>query len=472
MLNTLQNSQRQDAIPVLYSFRRCPYAIRARLALAVAGLRPGIDLELREVNLRARPAELRQASAKATVPVLVLPPEPGAPALVLDQSLEIMLWALARHDPLGWLTPPLQPLAAPAATLARQEKMAAQGVDAAATAAILARLAPPPAASEPEAAAAERGGWALITELIAQNDGAFKHHLDRFRYPDRFLSEQQHESSPPPHSQGSGRRQTGIPASSATDSGTPADSAQTWRQRHRQAARRILQQWNARLQQGPWLLGERPCLADIALLPFVRQFQLADPHGFNADGELAALRRWLERLLNWPLLAEVMEQPWGPRCSWHSPRWLYHLALSEEWRQAQADGVYRRSSRGLALEQVGFVHACQAHQLAATHQRFYADLPANAVRLLSLDPDRLAQLGVPIRYEPAAESGEMFPHLYGPLPLEAVLLAEPYRPLDDPTGSAQALQQDSRRPPLARSLPEPKPAEQRLWRQPGPQERP
>ena len=60
-------------MPVLYSFRRCPYAIRARLALAAAGFEPGQNLELREVSLRAKPPELLEASAKGTVPVLVVP---------------------------------------------------------------------------------------------------------------------------------------------------------------------------------------------------------------------------------------------------------------------------------------------------------------------------------------------------------------------------------------------------------------
>ena len=84
------------ALPVLYSFRRCPYAMRARLALAVSGQ----ACELREVVLRNKPAALLQASPKGTVPVLVL-----SDGRVLDQSLDIMLWALARNDPGGWLAP-------------------------------------------------------------------------------------------------------------------------------------------------------------------------------------------------------------------------------------------------------------------------------------------------------------------------------------------------------------------------------
>ena len=82
------------SLPVLYSFRRCPYAMRARHTLLVTGQ----AVELREVVLRDKPPELLAASAKGTVPVLVLPD--GA---VLEESLDIMDWALARADPEGWL---------------------------------------------------------------------------------------------------------------------------------------------------------------------------------------------------------------------------------------------------------------------------------------------------------------------------------------------------------------------------------
>jgi glutathione S-transferase len=82
------------SLPVLYSFRRCPYAIRARLALWQAG----IAVELREVVLRDKPAELLAISPKGTVPVLQLPD-----GRVIDESLDIMRWALERHDPDAWL---------------------------------------------------------------------------------------------------------------------------------------------------------------------------------------------------------------------------------------------------------------------------------------------------------------------------------------------------------------------------------
>ncbi|MGI4730891.1 MAG: glutathione S-transferase N-terminal domain-containing protein, partial [Janthinobacterium lividum] len=80
--------------PILYSFRRCPYAIRARLALLVSET----VCAIREVRLSNKPAELVAVSPKATVPVLLM-----ADGRVIEQSLDIMRWALDRHDPAGWL---------------------------------------------------------------------------------------------------------------------------------------------------------------------------------------------------------------------------------------------------------------------------------------------------------------------------------------------------------------------------------
>lgn len=82
------------SLPILYSFRRCPYAMRARLALFASEQ----QVELREVVLRDKPAEMIEASPKATVPVLVLPD-----GTVIDESFDIMEWALARNDALGLL---------------------------------------------------------------------------------------------------------------------------------------------------------------------------------------------------------------------------------------------------------------------------------------------------------------------------------------------------------------------------------
>ena len=81
-------------LPVLYSFRRCPYAIRARLALHVSGA----PYELREILLRDKPASMLAISPKGSVPVLALPD-----GQVIDESWDIMQWALQQRDPENWL---------------------------------------------------------------------------------------------------------------------------------------------------------------------------------------------------------------------------------------------------------------------------------------------------------------------------------------------------------------------------------
>jgi len=116
-------------LPVLYSFRRCPYAIRARMTLCYSG----VQVELREVVLRDMPRELLACSPKATVPVLLLPD-----GTVLEESRDIMEWALAQHDPDHWRPQPGSP-----------------------------------------AAAAAR-------DLIAANDLGFKPQLDRYKYAERY----------------------------------------------------------------------------------------------------------------------------------------------------------------------------------------------------------------------------------------------------------------------------------------------
>jgi glutathione S-transferase len=110
-------------IPLLYTFRRCPYAIRARLAINVSD----VSVEMREVDLRYKPQAMLDCSPKGTVPVLQL-----ADGTVLDESLDIMRWALAINDPLSWLD-----------------------------------------------------DSAVARELIAQNDNSFKQNLDRYKYADR-----------------------------------------------------------------------------------------------------------------------------------------------------------------------------------------------------------------------------------------------------------------------------------------------
>ena len=83
-------------IPTLYSFRRCPYAMRARMAIWISQT----PVELREVVLRDKPEEMVTASPKATVPVLV-----DTTGKVIEESLDVMLWALENNDPENWISP-------------------------------------------------------------------------------------------------------------------------------------------------------------------------------------------------------------------------------------------------------------------------------------------------------------------------------------------------------------------------------
>ncbi|XUU59811.1 glutathione S-transferase [Erythrobacter sp. HA6-11] len=197
-------------IPILYSFRRCPYAMRARMALCSAQ----IACELREVKLANKPAELIQASEKATVPVLVLPD-----GTVLEESVDIMRWALAQNDPEDWL----------------------KGDD---------------------------------KSLISRNDGPFKHHLDRYKYPTRYPEE------------------------------TGGDEAQ-FRIRHRADGYAILQDLDARLADQKQLCADNRTMADIALFPFIRQFANTDRGWFDAL-DLPHLQGWLEGHLQSDLFKAIM----------------------------------------------------------------------------------------------------------------------------------------------------------------------
>ena len=113
------------ALALLYSYRRCPYAMRARMALSYAG----IAYQVHDISLKDKPAGLLAVSPKGTVPVLVLPD-----GRVLEQSLDIMHWALQQHDPSRWLD------------IDRDNSQA----------------------------------------LISENDGAFKQALDKYKYASRF----------------------------------------------------------------------------------------------------------------------------------------------------------------------------------------------------------------------------------------------------------------------------------------------
>ena len=85
-------------VPILYSFRRCPYDIRARWAL----LSSNIEVELREVILKDKPHEFLKVSNSGTVPCLQLKDK------IIDESIDIMIWALRKNDPEGWLDMPAE----------------------------------------------------------------------------------------------------------------------------------------------------------------------------------------------------------------------------------------------------------------------------------------------------------------------------------------------------------------------------
>jgi len=111
--------------PLLYTYRRCPYAMRARMAL----LQAAVSFAAHEIVLRHKPAGMLAASPKGTVPVLVLPD-----GQVIAESLDIMRWAFQGRDEDGWW---------------------------------------------------QRGDTQAHRELIALNDGPFKQHLDGYKYPQR-----------------------------------------------------------------------------------------------------------------------------------------------------------------------------------------------------------------------------------------------------------------------------------------------
>jgi glutathione S-transferase len=185
-------------VTILYSFRRCPYAMRARMALLVSG----VAFEICEVRLSDKPAALFEASPKGTVPVLVL-----SDGTVIDESIDIMRWALARHDPENWLA----------------------GDD---------------------------------TALIATFDGAFKAHLDGYKYGRDVVE-------------------------------------------NRAAGLAMLQGLDDRLAGRANLCLQTRSLTDMAIMPFVRQFAMVGREWFDAQ-PIPRVQDWLARHLSSSLFVAAM----------------------------------------------------------------------------------------------------------------------------------------------------------------------
>lgn len=103
---------------------------------------------------------------------------------------------------------------------------------------------------------------------------------------------------------------------------------------------------------------------------------------------------------------------------------IFHLALENAWQEAQPTGIYTVSTLGLQLSDVGFIHCSQAAQVDTVHARFYGGV-TEAVICLTIDTDRLTS---PWQLDEVQGEQLPFPHIYGPLNLDAVVAAEPFRP--------------------------------------------
>ena len=184
-----------QSYPIFYSFRRCPYAMRARLSLVVSKTK----VEIREVLLKEKPKEFLDSSISATVPCMITKEK------TIDESLDIMFWALKNNDPQNWLYIPK-----------------------------------------------------LGYELIKENDGPFKHYLDLTKYHSRYPEINPEES--------------------------------------RKKASAFLIKLES-IMADNFLFGSSPTIADMAILPFVRQFANTDIEWFNQQN-WPNVKRWLSKFIN------------------------------------------------------------------------------------------------------------------------------------------------------------------------------
>ena len=199
----------KNNLPILYSFRRCPYAMRARMAIHISGQK----CELREVLLRDKPPSMLEYSAKGTVPVLIL--QDGK---IIDESLDVIDWALNLNDPDDW----------------------------------------------------QRSKDTKKTkELIKINDGEFKYHLDRYKYSKRYDNEDP--------------------------------------EFHRKKCLKFIESINNELNNSKYIFDDNISYADIVLLPFIRQFRIADIEWFDSL-PYDNLKKWLSSFLDSSLLHSIMKK--------------------------------------------------------------------------------------------------------------------------------------------------------------------
>ena len=207
-MNILDHKLKNN-LPILYSFRRCPYAMRARMAIHISSQK----CEIREVLLRDKPPSMLEYSSKGTVPVLVL--QSGE---VIDESLDVIDWALNLNDPDNWQRSK------------DNEK---------------------------------------TKELIKINDGEFKYHLDRYKYSKRYDNEDP--------------------------------------EFHRKKCLKFIESINNELNNSKYIFDDNISYADIVLLPFIRQFRIADIEWFDSL-PYDNLKKWLSSFLDSSLLNSIMKK--------------------------------------------------------------------------------------------------------------------------------------------------------------------
>lgn len=199
--------------PILYTFRRCPWAMRARIALHYAGL----QCEVREVHLRNKPAALLEISPKGTVPTLVL-----SDGVIIDESMDVILYALRRNDPDGWL----------------------------------------------EASIME------TSQLLNTAEEDFMKVAHRYKYHERYPEETQEQS-------------------------------------RKKCETILIQGLEQRLASNPYLLGDKPSVADVGIFPLIRQFAAVDQDWW-LSAPYPNTRAWLDRWMESPHYLGVMQKrkPW------------------------------------------------------------------------------------------------------------------------------------------------------------------
>tara|TARA_B100001175_G_scaffold148768_1_gene126180 strand:- start:13 stop:666 length:654 start_codon:yes stop_codon:yes gene_type:complete len=194
--------------PILYSFKRCPYAMRARMALKLAD----ITCEIREVSLSNKPNHMLKISPKGTVPVLILKDK------IIDESIDVINWVISKTD------------------------IFKENLD--------------------------QNKLELSDEMICIFDDKFKYHLDRYKYSNRYKD---------------------------------ADL-----EFHRSECKKLLVSLEHLISNNVWFFGDKLNKLDISILPFIRQFKIADIDWFDSQKDIPKVKEVLDNFLESKLFIEIM----------------------------------------------------------------------------------------------------------------------------------------------------------------------